>query len=213
MSPRTPKQFEEIREEKKSLIMDSALEHFAREGFHATTITHIAQHAGISKGLLYNYFSSKEDLLAAIIQKSISEVFNYFDIDRDGQLSEDEFEFFIRKIAQILREKQTFWRLFFQLLMQSEVREQLLNYFIGASSLIRSATDSNEEFFVSRIMKIITEYFIRKKESRGPDYDPYLELNMFILTIKGFAVTYVYMEKDDEDTFNTTVNHIIELYK
>ena len=44
MSPRTPLQFEEIREEKRNLIMDTALEHFAREGFHATTINHIAKH-------------------------------------------------------------------------------------------------------------------------------------------------------------------------
>ncbi len=213
MSPRTPQQFEEIREEKKNLIMDSALEHFAREGYHATTITHIAQHAGISKGLMYNYFSGKEDLLAAIIQRSVSEVYNYFDIDRDGKLSDDEFEFFVKKIAQILREKQTFWRLFFQLLMQAEVREQLLNYFIGASSLMKSVNDFKEEFFVSRIMKIITEYFLRKKESKGSGYDPFLDLNMFILTIKGFAVTFIYMDDDDEDYFNKTVNHIIELYK
>ncbi len=30
MSPRTPKQFQDIREEKKTLIMDVALEHFAQ---------------------------------------------------------------------------------------------------------------------------------------------------------------------------------------
>ena len=60
MSPRTPQQFEEIREEKMTLIMDIALEHFANEGYHTTTINHIARHAGISKGLMYNYFESKE---------------------------------------------------------------------------------------------------------------------------------------------------------
>ena len=71
MSPRTPKQFEEIREEKKTLIMDVALEHFANEGYHNTTINHIAKHAGISKGLMYNYFESKEELLAEIINRSM----------------------------------------------------------------------------------------------------------------------------------------------
>ena len=43
--------------------MDVALQHFANKGFHATTIYHIAEHAGISKGLMYNYFNSKEELL------------------------------------------------------------------------------------------------------------------------------------------------------
>jgi leucyl aminopeptidase len=90
MSPRTPKQFKEIREEKRNLIMDTALEHFASEGYYATTINHIAKHAGISKGLMYNYFESKEALLKAIIQRSVMEVYSYFDIDRDGYLSEEE---------------------------------------------------------------------------------------------------------------------------
>ena len=87
--------------------MDTALEHFANEGYFSTTINHIAKHAGISKGLMYNYFESKEALLKAIIHKSVNEVFNYFDIDRDGYLSEEEFEFFIRKINVMLKEKRS----------------------------------------------------------------------------------------------------------
>ena len=41
MSPRTAQQFKEIREEKMNLIMDVALEHFAKEGYFRTTISHI----------------------------------------------------------------------------------------------------------------------------------------------------------------------------
>ena len=63
MSPRTKQQFEDIREEKRSLIMKVALELFAEEGYHNTSISKIASRAGISKGLLYNYFDSKEDLI------------------------------------------------------------------------------------------------------------------------------------------------------
>ena len=84
MSPRTPKQFEQMREEKKTLIMDVALEHFAKEGYHNTTITHIAKHAGISKGLMYNYFESKEELLTEIINRSMEGVAKYIDPDKDG---------------------------------------------------------------------------------------------------------------------------------
>jgi AcrR family transcriptional regulator len=213
MSPRTQQQFKEIREEKKTLIMDVALKHFANEGYFKTTINHIARHAGISKGLMYNYFESKESLLSAIITRSVSEVYTYFDIDRDGFLSEDEFEFFVRKISQILREKQTFWQLFFQLLMQNEVREQFLKSFLGSGSLIQTGTEHKEGLFVSDIMKTITDYFIRKKDRKGADYDPYLELNMFLISLKGFALTYVNMDQNDEIYYEKTVNRIIELYK
>jgi AcrR family transcriptional regulator len=213
MSPRTRQQFDDIREEKKSFIMDIALFLFANKGFHATTITNIAKHAGISKGLLYNYFESKEDLLSAIIGRSVSEIYKYFDLNRDGYLTEDEFEYFIRKLGRTLNEKQSFWRLFFQVLLQSEVREQFLNSFIETESMVRSGKELKEGIFISNLMRIITEYFVRKKKNRDSEYDPYLELNMFMLTLKGFALTYIYMDEDDDAYFNKTVERIIALYK
>lgn len=213
MSPKSQKQFKEIREEKKALIMDVALHHFANLGFKATTINHIAKHAGISKGLMYNYFKSKEDLLSEIIDKSTGEIYNYFDTNKDGYLSEDEFEFFVRKTARILNEKQNFWRLFFQVLMQNEVRVHFLNSFLGTEALIMPQQGYKQESFISSIMKMITDYFIRKKETRGPDYDPYLDLNMFILTIKGFAITYIYMDEDVDEYFEKIINNIITIFK
>ena len=63
MSPRSAKQFDEIRKQKKELILESALELFAENGFHATSISQIAKKAGISKGLIYNYFESKNEIL------------------------------------------------------------------------------------------------------------------------------------------------------
>jgi AcrR family transcriptional regulator len=213
MSPRTAQQFEEIREEKRNLIMDTALKHFAREGYHATTINDIAKHAGISKGLMYNYFKSKETLLKAIIERSVMEVYKDFDINRDGYLSEEEFVYFIRRISVILREKRSFWRLFIQILMQSDVRRQFLDTFLGSDSLIKSGIEPREDLFASRIMKIITDYFMRKKDVKGKDYDPMLEINMFLITIKGFAITAIYAEDTNETEYENTVNKIIELYK
>ncbi|OFY67885.1 MAG: hypothetical protein A2V64_10690 [Bacteroidetes bacterium RBG_13_43_22] len=213
MSPRTPRQFEEIREEKRALIMDTALEHFAKEGYHATTINHIAQHAGISKGLMYNYFKSKDDLLKAIIERSVMEIYQDFDINRDGYLSEDEFEYFVRRISVILKEKRSFWRLFVQILMQSDVRKQFLNSFLGSESLIKSGIKPREDLFASRIMKMITDYFMRKKIIKGDNYNPMLEIQMFLITIKGFAITAIYADDSEEIDYENEVNKIIELFK
>lgn len=213
MSPRTSKQNEGIREEKTALIMDTALLHFANEGYYATTINHIAKHAGISKGLMYNYFDSKEELLKAIIHKSVAEVMNYFDIDRDGYLSEQEFEFFVRKINVMLKEKRTFWRLLFQLLMQNEVREQFLKSFVGTGSLEHSGKIPGLKLPASQIMRIITDYFIRKKGNMGAGYDPYLELKMFLITLKGYAITSIYADDMEDEDNERTINRIIEQFK
>jgi AcrR family transcriptional regulator len=210
MSPRTPKQFEEIREEKIALIMDTALEHFANEGYYRTTINHIARHAGISKGLMYNYFESKEALLKTIIHKSVNEIYKYLDIDRDGYLSGEEFEFFIRKINVLLKEKRYFWRLLMQLLMQNDAREQFLKAFPESDSLIHPGHEPGDNYYPLQMMKMITDYFLRKKESIGKQYDPDSEINMFLITMIGFAVKSIYSDADDNDK---AINRIIELFK
>jgi len=212
MSPRTPRQYEEIREEKRALIMDTALFFFANEGYHSTTISQIADRADISKGLMYNYFKSKEDLLRSIISKSIAEVYSYFDINRDGYLSEEEFEFFIRKISIMLKEKRTFWRLLIQLMMQKEVRDHFLKSFVGSDSISSIYLSDNPDQQAGQIIKTIRDYFFRKKERMGIDYDPLIELNLFILTLKGLALTVIYLE-DDNESHEKVINRIIEMFK
>jgi len=51
----------------KSRLIASALDLFSRQGYDSTSIKEIAHEAGVSLGLMYNYFPSKEDLLKQII--------------------------------------------------------------------------------------------------------------------------------------------------
>ena len=67
MSPKTKEHFEEIRQRSAAGIMQAALELFAHKGYSGTSISAIAKEAGVSKGLIYNYYASKEALLEAII--------------------------------------------------------------------------------------------------------------------------------------------------
>jgi len=213
MTPRTPKQFQEIREEKMTLIMDVALEHFASEGYHNSTISHIARHAGISKGLMYNYFGSKEDLLMEIISRSMGEISQYFDPDRDGYLSEEEFELFVRKYFLIIRENLSFWRLYYQLLQQKDVREQFLKSFQGPVNSVESMYVNGNQTFLALASRLITEYFIRKRDRKPADYDPILDMNLFIYTIEGFAHITAFLDEVDSSYYEKTINRIIEVYK
>ncbi|WP_432363272.1 TetR/AcrR family transcriptional regulator [Sporosarcina sp. UB5] len=52
---------------KKQLIMDKALELFAKQGFEATSVQQITDHCGISKGAFYLSFKSKDELIVALI--------------------------------------------------------------------------------------------------------------------------------------------------
>jgi len=63
---RTPKVVEDRREQ----IMDAAMRVFAEKGFMRATNKDIALEAGITTGLIYHYFESKEALLKAIVEQS-----------------------------------------------------------------------------------------------------------------------------------------------
>ena len=73
MSPKTQLQNEQIRLESKHKIMEAAFKLIAKNGYEATSIASIAKEAGVSKGLLYNYFSSKEELVKALVMGATEE--------------------------------------------------------------------------------------------------------------------------------------------
>lgn len=132
MSPRTSKQFEAIRQEKRKVILDSALELFAENGFHATSISMIAKKAAISKGLIYNYFESKNDILEEIIDKGFHEIHDLIDPDKDGILTENEFIYFLEKSFEMVKNNQRHWKLYFSLMLQPVVSENFATKYAAA---------------------------------------------------------------------------------
>jgi AcrR family transcriptional regulator len=49
--------------DKRRIILDAAVRVFARQGFHTCRVSDIADEAGVAYGLVYHYFSSKEEIL------------------------------------------------------------------------------------------------------------------------------------------------------
>lgn len=121
MSPKSEKQFEEIRQSKTRLIKTTALELFALSGYENTSISKIAKEASISKGLLYNYFDSKEELLKEIIFEQLDLMLELFDSNKDGVLESDELKHFIHESFRMVKKNPEFWRLYFMLLFQPHV--------------------------------------------------------------------------------------------
>jgi AcrR family transcriptional regulator len=53
-------------------LLDAALELFVEKGFAATRSEEVARRAGVSKGTLYLYYPSKEELFKAVVRQSLS---------------------------------------------------------------------------------------------------------------------------------------------
>lgn len=98
-------------------IMDAAFWLIAHQGYESTSIAQIAKRAGISKGLLYNYFLSKEALLEKLIQHAMSQgeqiVATTFTDDPATTL-ENLFRWFFKE----LRERPEYWRLLTELTLK-----------------------------------------------------------------------------------------------
>jgi AcrR family transcriptional regulator len=61
-----------LKEARPQQLLDAALTLFAEKGFAATRAEEVAQRAGVSKGTLYLYYPSKEELLKAVIREHLS---------------------------------------------------------------------------------------------------------------------------------------------
>jgi len=64
--------FQRRKEDRPAEITEAALAAFAEKGYAATRVDEVAKRAGVSKGLLYLYFKTKEDLFKAVIRSFLS---------------------------------------------------------------------------------------------------------------------------------------------
>jgi AcrR family transcriptional regulator len=125
MSPRTKKQFEEIRKLSRTEILKAALELFATNGFHGTSISQIAEKAGISKGLMYNYFRNKDDLLKQIIEQGfnlLNELMLSVSTETDPRTA---LEKIIHLSFEHIKNNITYWKLYMSLLLQSTAQKDI----------------------------------------------------------------------------------------
>ncbi|MBU5468452.1 TetR/AcrR family transcriptional regulator [Virgibacillus sp. MSJ-26] len=73
MSVQKSKKADKIREERMIQIEASALVTFAKNGYQRTKMSMIAQEAGVSEGLIYRYYESKEQLFIKIVEGLMEE--------------------------------------------------------------------------------------------------------------------------------------------
>ncbi len=147
MSPRTKKQFDDIRKQSRQKILDAALVVFATDSYHASSVSKLAKEAGVSKGLLYNYFTSKEDVLHSLLKEVGTKFIRKFEIPADGHYTDEQFELFIDVSFDIIQEDPLHSKLFFSLAMQPDVMTIML-----ATMLER----------VAPYMVLLEDYFKRK---------------------------------------------------
>jgi len=103
MSPRSKEQIEKIKAERKELILDTALQLMSKKGYNATTVDLISSEASISKGLIYNYFESKESILKALVELAFADIdliFTDVEVNSPADRLEQILEFFFTALVE-----------------------------------------------------------------------------------------------------------------
>ena len=169
--PRTAEQFKEIRTDRKKAILDAALHVFSEQGYHNTSIIEVSKEAGISKGLIYNYFDSKEELLDILLGSFLDDEMLAVKKVLKKPLTGFTMIEFIKLNTEILKAKLKQWKLYFSLVTQPEVIKILQDRF------------SEENIFITQK---IMEFFKQKGDKNSE-----MTFTLFSTTIVGLKMSYI----------------------
>lgn len=155
---------------KKQQILDAALQLFAEKGIEATSIQHITQEAGISKGAFYLSFPSKESLIKEIIDSFMKEIVTEIDRIVNGmELPDEKLRLYFHAQLALLEKHADFAKIYAQEPMHAlneEIMEKLIHY---------------DAWIDRSLLSLLDELY--GEQLRGRRYD-------LLISIKGFVRIY-----------------------
>lgn len=176
MSPRNKQQNEAARAQSVKVILNAAFKLIAKNGYEYTSIAQIAKDANISKGLVYNYFDSKEDILKSLVTLA----FNQGDNLMEEMMAIDDAKVTLRNIFawffEELRTRAELWKLISELTFKIEkfrfvsemLKKKLDEYVIVLTDLLNQ-TGVENPLYEARMLAAVFDgigfhYLIMKED-------------------------------------------------
>lgn len=184
LAPYNEQQFAQMRDERKEKIVEAGLKVFARKGIAGTKITMIAAEAGISNGLLYHYFKSKDEFLHHIFHIAVQDADSmHREIRNTSGTPVDKFKHFT--ITAFTESNTDVILLIQQALRSDEIPEPSLH-------LIRQASEGYFEHFLP---------IFKEGQERGDFYpgDPKELLDLYLSMISGLMAEGIRWPKEELD--------------
>lgn len=96
------KRFNPVKELRENQIKEAALKLFSEKGFYGTTITQIAEAAGLGKGTIYWYWKSKEELAFSLVEDMLSAFLELIEAAREEEGGfEERFAKLLKGVAEL----------------------------------------------------------------------------------------------------------------
>jgi AcrR family transcriptional regulator len=193
-----PKVSDEHKDQKRELVFESAYECFAEKGYHQTTMDDIVEKSQTSKGLVYNYFSSKEELYVEMNEIRIHQAFaaleeRFLKIDSAAGKLKELFSIIKNSTMAHDEMKKKYITVDIEFWINSAWNEQLRSIMI----------DSYKTKYLTFIKEIVQEG-MNKKEFRS-DLNPDIAAGMFWAYADGIATHFsVVPDYNKDDVLDKT---------
>lgn len=167
-------QSEQAFDERKEQIKKAALKIFAEKGLAGTKMSMIAEEAGISQGLSYRYFQSKDEIFALLVEEAIEESQNAIrDIGMLPGSPLDQLRAFTLRLLDDNHKQ------YFLLVQQAQTSE-------GVPSKAREAI---ERYSPQDTIEQIIPIFVRgQQEGQFAEGDAYKRLILFLSVVNGLML-------------------------
>jgi AcrR family transcriptional regulator len=127
-----PKVVPEYKEEAKRRIINAAIEVIADVGSDQLTFDRVAKKIGVTKGAVYWYFKTKDDLIIAVMKKFKSDFERItFDSFYNRSLDEMFLQIFDKFTLTDNRQRAIFFEMFAQAIRSSDIRHATRDYYTG----------------------------------------------------------------------------------
>lgn len=123
---------QDVSEERRAQIIEAALACFGRKGYHNTTMDDIVAESGLSKGSLYWYFKSKDELFAKAMLSVLGDIGqDTLTILEQCATASDKLRAIAQIAANLSKEIEGFFGLFLEFWVSSPRREEAGQMWIG----------------------------------------------------------------------------------
>lgn len=182
---RSEEQNEQIREARKDKIRIEALRQFSTKGLYATRIQDIAEGVGMSQGLLYHYYPSKEAI--------------YLDMINDALDKTNQAAAYVRDMDATAKEKILFsLRELFKTIEQSDRFRQTCRLIAQATNSAELPEDTQVAIIKKRELpyRIMAEVFRQgQEEGSVVDGDPEELSTLYWTSVNGLSIYFATLKK------------------
>jgi TetR/AcrR family fatty acid metabolism transcriptional regulator len=180
--------------EKKELLRKEAINIFAQEGFHSTTVKMIAKEAGVAVGTVYNYFSNKNEVLNYIFEVEFNNKINLLENIKEKDIAlRNKLVMFLNRHFTNLKDN-----------------PNLATVLIQESGMPRKYCLEAVNNFKNELPKIFAE-MIDEAKAKGEirEVESKLIANAIFRTVRGIAITVV---EDESYSFAEAKRELINFF-